>query len=84
VLSSGPKDVFAVGENGTILHYDGKGWTTQPCETNELLNGDWGNGPKDVFAVGTEGTVLHYDGQVWSPRNSGNKKRPQLRLGQRF
>ena len=26
VWGSGPKDVFAVGSNGTILHYDGRAW----------------------------------------------------------
>ena len=64
VWGSGPSDVFAVGAGGTILHYDGKSWSSQTIGTQDLL-GVWGSGPADVFAAGS-GTVLHYDGSGWS------------------
>jgi len=30
VWGTGPKDVFAVGDHGTVLHYDGQSWKPQP------------------------------------------------------
>ena len=64
-------DVFAVGQNGTILHYNGTGWTTQLAGTPNALLADWGSAAGDVFAVGEFGTILHYDGTRWSVQTSG-------------
>src|SRR5207249_6269191 len=58
-------NVFAVGYSGTILHYDGTGWTPQISETTSWLRGVWGAGGSDVFAVGFGGTILHYNGETW-------------------
>jgi hypothetical protein len=55
---TGPKDVFAVGENGTILHYDGTEWTIM-TPTDRTLLGVWSSGPSDAFAVGNGGIILH-------------------------
>ena len=59
-------DVFAVGGNGTILHYDGASWTPQTSGTALALFGVWGVSGSDVFAVGQHGIVLHYDGTRWA------------------
>src|SRR5437773_667089 len=64
-------DVFAVGDDGSIWHYDGTSWTAQPSGTTQVLYGVWGSGRKDVFAVGTGGTILHYDGTSWTVQPSG-------------
>ena len=64
-------DVFAVGDGGTVLHYNGS-WTAQPTGTTALLSGVWGDKASSaVFAVGAGGTVLYYDGSTWQPQNSG-------------
>jgi hypothetical protein len=58
VWGTGPADVFAVGESGTVLHFDGTAWTaTRP--TSRSLLGVWGSSPSDVYAVGNRGTILH-------------------------
>ena len=58
IWGTSPSDVFAVGEDGVILHFDGTAWTvTTP--TRQPLIGVWGSSPGDVFAVGTGGTILH-------------------------
>jgi len=63
VWGSGPNDVFAVGENGVILHYDGWTWSVMNGATLLIdLLGVWGSGPNDVYAVGESGTILHYNG----------------------
>jgi hypothetical protein len=70
IWGSGPRDVFAVGNRGTILHYDGSAWSAQTSGTVEELHGVWGSGPGDVFAVGS-GTMLHYDGTAWREQTLG-------------
>jgi len=64
-------DVFAVGLNGTILHYDGNDWTEMISSTSAHLLGVWGISGSDVFAVGRYGTILHYDGSTWTEMTSG-------------
>ena len=70
VWGSSSNDVYAVGEGGTILHYDGSSWTAMASNTNDNLNGVWGSSANDVYAVGLKGTILHYNGQSWSKIDS--------------
>jgi hypothetical protein len=65
VWGTSPDDVFAVGEEGVILHYDGGGWKEMEGGTHEFLFNVWGSAPDDVFIVGHDGTILHYDGTTW-------------------
>ncbi|MDD5306370.1 MAG: hypothetical protein PHU25_03535 [Deltaproteobacteria bacterium] len=58
-------DVFAVGTNGKILHYDGLDWTWMESPTKEFLSGLWGNSHDNVFAVGRGGTLIRFDGDGW-------------------
>jgi hypothetical protein len=62
VWGSSGSNVFAVGDGGTILHYDGRTWSAMSSGTTESLFGVWGTSATDVFAVGATGTILHYDG----------------------
>jgi RHS repeat-associated protein len=67
VWGSSPEDVFAVGDFGTILHFDGKSWAEMDSGVDGHLYGIYGYGPNDVYAVGALGAaVLHYDGGSWS------------------
>ena len=67
-------DIFAVGANGTILHYNGSSWTPMSSGTAKQLNSVWYNSASDVFAVGYNGTILHYNGHSWSTMPSGTTK----------
>ncbi|UCH83617.1 MAG: T9SS type A sorting domain-containing protein [Candidatus Latescibacterota bacterium] len=49
---------FAVGANGTLLHYDGFEWTLVPTPTTVPLYGIWGASASDVFIVGAAGHIL--------------------------
>ncbi|WP_437931559.1 hypothetical protein WMF37_20630 [Sorangium sp. So ce291] len=53
-------DIFAVGDDGTIVHHDGQRWQTMESPTSEMLDAVWGSGPDNVFAVGYNGTILRY------------------------
>lgn len=69
VWGSGPTDVWAVGEVGTLLHWDGASWRGSTGNLQVGLRRDlhdvWGSGPADVWAVGNDGTILHGDGTRW-------------------
>jgi hypothetical protein len=75
VWGSSGSDVFAVGDNGTILHYDGSTWSPMASGTTNNLFGVWGSSETNVFAVGSNGTILHYNGSTWSSMKSGTTNR---------
>jgi len=68
-------EAYAVGDNGTILYYDGSKWS--PIETGATadLVGVWGFSPTEVVATGESGTILFYDGSTWSRMESGTTER---------
>jgi hypothetical protein len=59
-------DVFGVGSDGTVIHFDGATWQVMDSGAEKTLVGVWASAPDDVYAVGYDGTVLHYDGDTWS------------------
>jgi hypothetical protein len=67
IWGSSASDVFAVGDAGTILHYDGNRWTPMTSGTSVDLADVWGSAHDDVFVTGDAGTILHYDGDDWTP-----------------
>ena len=73
VWGSSGSDVFAVGDYGTIFHYNGSTWSSMASGTIVELNGVWGSSGSDVFAVGGwgSGNILHYNGSTWSSMTSG-------------
>jgi len=60
------KDAWAVGDGGTIVHFDGQKWALSESGTDEQLSAVHGSAPDNVWAVGDNGTTLHYDGKAWS------------------
>lgn len=53
IYGFGQNDIWAVGQNGTMVHYDGKSWNSIPQVTKKHLNRLWGINGKDIWAVGT-------------------------------
>lgn len=70
-----PNDVWAVGEAGTIHHFDGQKWNPSPSGTTETLHAVWASSATDVVAVGTKGTALRWDGSRWTTETSGSTQR---------
>lgn len=70
VWASGPRDVWAVGASGALVHWDGAVWSSVDAGAPGALNAVWGSGPRDVWAVGYEG-ALHWDGTTWSRSTRG-------------
>ncbi|MGH7436957.1 MAG: WD40/YVTN/BNR-like repeat-containing protein [Polyangiaceae bacterium] len=75
VHGTGPADVWAVGEQGRVTHYDGRLLSeASPRPTTATLYGVWAAGPHDIWAVGgsidhgasqPNDVCLHYDGSSW-------------------
>jgi hypothetical protein len=66
VWSSGPEDAWAVGDAGTVLHWNGSAWSPVSSGTSQSLHGVWGSGASDVWIVGDQSTTLHWNGSAWS------------------
>ena len=66
VWCSSSSNVYAVGDKGHIIHYNGSSWSEIESETTESLEGIWGSSATDIFVVGYRKTILHYDGSSWS------------------
>ncbi len=70
---SSASNVWAVGDEGPIIHWNGNTWTVQNSGTGARLWDIWGAAANDVWAVGRWGTIIHYDGVSWtSARNDTN------------
>ncbi|HET6462419.1 MAG TPA: hypothetical protein VFH33_01355 [Candidatus Krumholzibacteria bacterium] len=63
-------DQFAVGDDGTILHYQGLEWEKVASHTTVSLRGVTGINLNTAFAVGDKGTILRWDGAIWTAENS--------------
>lgn len=62
---SGPNDVWAGGEAGALLHFDGNKWSSVPSGVGEAIDALWGSAPNNVWAVGTSGAILRYRQGGW-------------------
>jgi|GEM_PF-2030362 len=57
-------NMFAVGDNGTFLKYNGSVWTQVASPSANHLRSVWASSANDVWAVGDNATVLHYNGST--------------------
>src|SRR5258705_4385743 len=60
IWGTSASDVWAVGNNGTILRYSGTSWSSVSSGTTQLLVGVCGTSASNVLAVGWHGTIVHY------------------------
>lgn len=58
-------NVFSVGSDGQILHYNGHDWHRMSSGTSKDLFRVWVSATSEAFAVGAAGTMLRYDGNAW-------------------
>jgi photosystem II stability/assembly factor-like uncharacterized protein len=78
--SSDGSQLWAVGQNGTILHYlaQSNKWVSQNSGTRNWLYSIFGNSDgSQLWAVGENGTILHYTAErgQWQSEASGTLNR---------
>jgi hypothetical protein len=69
VAFAGPSSAFAVGQFGTIVHWNGSAWSEDPQSralTVLPLNAVAFTPSGEGWAVGSDGTILHYNGASWA------------------
>jgi hypothetical protein len=87
IYGTGADNIYAVGQAGRILHFDGQVWAQEQWDgqsvyplalgnwftpsPNIYLWGVWAAGPDDWFVVGDRGTILRGKAGSWTPMNSG-------------
>src|SRR5262245_47431816 len=59
VFGTDERNVWAVGERGTILKWDGVSWRVDFSGTTASLYAIWGSGPQSIWAVGEGGTIVN-------------------------
>jgi photosystem II stability/assembly factor-like uncharacterized protein len=71
VLALNESNVWAAGNGGSMIFYDGTSWAEQESGTAETLEGMTALDENHVWAVGHQGTILFSDGTSWTPQESG-------------
>ena len=67
VWGSSENNVFAVGEGGSILHYNGSTWLPMESGTTVCLYSVWGSSENNVLSQTPEGRELITLYYQWSP-----------------
>lgn len=83
VWGSSGSNVYAVGDSGAFLRYDGSSWS-QVQSSDSLFQAMvtpysypswaiWGSSATDVYVAADDGELIHFDGQHWTlvPDNDG-------------
>lgn len=70
IWGSAADNIYAVGEEGTLIHYDGLAWH-EILASDSYFYGVWGNAPDNVFVVGhslfkPDESIFHFDGKKWA------------------
>lgn len=65
VWAASDRDVFVVGDNGTVLQYDGDRWSKTELTPAVRLHAVWGTSKDNVYAVGDRGMIFQYNGGIW-------------------
>ena len=70
VLALNESHLWAVGNGGSMIFYDGTSWAEQESGLAETLEGMTALDENHVWAVGFAGTLLFYDGTSWTEQDS--------------
>lgn len=78
VWGTSEQDIWAVGEHGTIYHYDGSDWSSVPSGMPSgkwwSLYGVWAQSDGTAWTVGEKDTLLSYNKIAWRPLDATVKE----------
>jgi hypothetical protein len=66
-------DVYAAGESGRVIHFDGIGWTQIETGIDATIVSIRGTSDGFIFAATTNGSILKYDGAAWTTLHSDSR-----------
>jgi len=64
VWAASRSDVWVVGDDAIIGHYDGTAWR-RTLAGSPFKTSIWGSGPSDIYALDTF-DLVHFDGSTWN------------------
>ncbi len=68
VWGSSPTDVWAGGEDGFLIHFNGSEWEDHSLDEDGNIEDIWGRATNEVYLCGR--LLIHtFDGQTWEPLN---------------
>ena len=74
VFGTAADDVYAVGNKGAMLHFDGTDWSLTDMGVTAAIVDVWGPGDGTVYACGHNGRLWRNTGTGWSSLDSGTSK----------
>ena len=78
VWGSSQDDVWWAGDDGRVLHFNGKILVPRDSGTDKDLHGVWGRGPDDVWFAG-DSVILWFDGSKFYDRTPKDLVKPMFR-----
>jgi hypothetical protein len=73
--------IYAVGNGGTILKYDGNDWSSQASGTTWALNNVWAVRTNNIYAVGEYRGIFRSNGSTWNKIHSQTTNYPLYGIG---
>ncbi len=73
IWSDGAGQIFAAGDEGLVLRWNGADWERMPSGTKSALYGLWGMDADHLLAVGDFGQVMRWNGTRWDEFNAGTE-----------
>lgn len=71
IWAAATNSVWAVGENGTTLNWNGTAWRRIPSPTVSSLRAIWGTAANNVWVVGDNGLLMRWNGSAWTRTSTG-------------
>ena len=63
---TGPADIYAVGNQGALVHYDGSTWKKEEISiTNPDVFSIWGAGKDNIYIMAEDNEIYHFEGKQW-------------------
>jgi hypothetical protein len=77
---SASNNVWAAGDGGTVVRWNGLGWSAVTRPTSDDLYGIWVAGPNEVYVAVWSGQIWFWNGSTWTAQDSGVGDRPPFQL----
>ncbi len=78
---SDSSDIYAVGEHGALVHFDGSTWKKEEISISDPdLLSIWGAGKDNIYIMAKDNEIYHFDGKQWKYERASFDDMDQLFL----